>query len=306
MIESKIIRFSRLMLGTVQFGMPYGIANRTGQPSYELARDIVALAYDGGVNCLDTAAAYGSSEAVLGKALHELGLSGKISVVSKVPALPEECSSDRAARRFIEDTVHSSLRRLQIDRLDVCLFHRADDAHYMDALLGLRDRGMIGQVGISVDTPGEAIPILSGGTAAALQAPLNLLDKRMERAGVFAAVRRRRVLLFTRSAYLQGLILMPEGDVPQELQPVLPVRRALEQVAAEAGIGMAEMALRYPLSRPEVTSVVVGVEGLEQMRENLSLSAKGGLGPDLIERIEQLVPELPERCIRPSLWPART
>ncbi len=81
---------SRLMLGTVQFGMPYGVANRTGQPDAARVREILTVAADGGVNCLDTAALYGSSEETLGRALAELGLAGKMTVVTKTVALPAE------------------------------------------------------------------------------------------------------------------------------------------------------------------------------------------------------------------------
>ncbi|NCC93899.1 MAG: hypothetical protein EOM10_11550, partial [Opitutae bacterium] len=75
---------SRLMLGTVQFGLSYGIANRQGRPSYAVVRDILACAFEGGVNCLDTAAAYGESEELIGRALRELGLADRVIVVTKV------------------------------------------------------------------------------------------------------------------------------------------------------------------------------------------------------------------------------
>src|SRR5690349_2612636 len=82
------LELSQLMLGTVQFGMAYGIANKSGQPAYEEARDILAAAYEGGVNCLDTAASYGNSEATIGRALQELGLREQFAVVTKVPPVP--------------------------------------------------------------------------------------------------------------------------------------------------------------------------------------------------------------------------
>ena len=78
---------SMLTLGTVQFGLPYGIANTHGQPAYETARDIIACAVEGGVNVLDTAVSYGESEAVVGRALAELGIADRVLVVSKIPAM---------------------------------------------------------------------------------------------------------------------------------------------------------------------------------------------------------------------------
>jgi aryl-alcohol dehydrogenase-like predicted oxidoreductase len=83
-VQSEDLGLSRLMLGTVQFGLSYGIASRSGEPSYETARNILACAYDGGVNCLDTAPGYGISEEILGKAMAELGIADRVVVVSKV------------------------------------------------------------------------------------------------------------------------------------------------------------------------------------------------------------------------------
>ena len=96
----KEYHLSRLMLGTVQFGLPYGVANRTGQPSYAEVRAIMTAAIDGGVNCFDTAAAYGGSEEVLGRALQELGAADRVVVVTKVRSLtPAEQADDTLAAR---------------------------------------------------------------------------------------------------------------------------------------------------------------------------------------------------------------
>ena len=103
-------RLSQLMLGTVQFGMQYGIANTKGQPSYEDVRAILACAYEGGVNCLDTAAAYDQSEDIIGRALEELGLADRMIVVTKVPTIPADCGSRSAVERFVKDAATRSLQ----------------------------------------------------------------------------------------------------------------------------------------------------------------------------------------------------
>jgi len=296
--------FSRLTLGTAQFGMPYGIANRTGQPSYESARDIIACAHDGGVNCLDTAACYGVSEAVIGSALHELGLHDKMHIVTKVPAVPAGLDSAEAVEPYLDRALRSSLERLQLACLPLCLFHLAADAQYLDALTAFREKGLIRHVGVSVDTPEEAVAALEQGQTEALQVPFNLLDKRMEGAGVLETAQRRGVVVFARSVYLQGLILMPEDHVIPGLRDILPTRRALAAIAEDAGITLAEMAVRYSLSVPEISSVVIGVDNVEQMRETLELTAKGGLPADILGHIRAVVPDLEERLIRPHCWPA--
>ena len=296
-------RLSQLVLGTVQFGMQYGIANTKGQPSYEDVRAILACAFEGGVNCLDTSVAYGASEELIGRALQELGLTDRMVVVTKVQAIPPECESRQTVERWIRESVARSLKRLRMDVLPVCLFHKGTDSRYLDLLHDLKDKGLIRHVGVSCDArPGPAVALVSAGAAEALQVPANILDPRHIRSGVFADAQRRGVAVFVRSVYLQGLILMPERDVPAELQAVIPVRRKLEALAAEAGLGMAELALRYMLSQQGATCIITGVESLDQIRQNIALFSKGPLEANLVAAVVQAVPELPEWVVSPVLW----
>ena len=294
---------SRLMLGTVQLGMPYGIANRTGRPSYEQARDIIACAHEGGINCLDTAIAYGNSEEVIGRVLGELGLRDEFTIVTKLPALGEVEPDPAALRRRMEEQLRGSLARLGLDRLPVCLFHREEDFRAVEALLALRDRGLVERVGCSVMTPGVTEGIIAGGKAQALQVPTNLLDHRFTGAGLLQAAAAQGIAVFVRSVYLQGLVLMLEGNIPPELAVVIPVRRRLERLAAEAGITAAELALRYALTLPGVTSVVVGVETVEQMQDNIELCNRGSLEASLVEAVKAAVPDLGDDILMPNRWP---
>lgn len=128
------MEFSKITLGTVQFGLDYGIANTSGKPSYEKSRDIVARAYENGITSFDTAAAYGDSEKVLGQIFQELKLKDKVKVISKVPPVKELNLSLSEAERMINKSVETSLERLGVDQLAACLFHREEDFEYIDIL----------------------------------------------------------------------------------------------------------------------------------------------------------------------------
>lgn len=296
---------ARLTLGTVQFGMDYGIANAAGRVSREDVRQILADAHAAGVACLDTAAAYGESEAVLGWALRELRLGDAFRVVTKVPPVPEDCPAAEVDA-FVERSVLRSLERLGLERLAVCLFHREETLPHADALLRLRDRGLMEQVGWSVMTPGATAAILDSGQAAAVQVPASLLDRRFADAGLLARARRENVSVFVRSVYLQGLLLMPEASVPEALRAALPARRRLEAVARQAGMRLAELALRYALSLEGAPSVVVGVDSVAQMRENLRLAARGPLPPDVLAAAVDAAGErLPDDVLLPTRWPTQ-
>lgn len=295
---------SRMMLGTVQFGMPYGIANRTGQPDYSLVLDILRAAVDGGVNALDTAAAYGSSEEILGRALRELGFAPELFIVTKVrPLSPEELADPRLGAAAVEDSVAQSLRRLQLETLPAVLFHREADAVYNHVLHSLVERGLIRHAGVSCNNfPGPAGEFATSGLVSALQIPANILDRRHRTGGIFELAVERSIAIFIRSVYLQGLLVMPPEDIPPHLQAVLPFRQQLESLAQQAGLQLPELALRYMLAQPGITSLLTGVETLPQIRDNLALFARGPLPPDLVAAVDALPLDPPQLIITPSEW----
>ena len=299
-------KLSRLMLGTVQFGLPYGVANLAGQPGYDDVLAIVSAAIEGGVNCFDTAPSYGRSEEVLGRALHELGVVDRVVVVTKVKALTQdELADPRLVGVAIEQSVAESRRRLRVECLPIVLFHHETDAVHLDALERLKEKGWLRHVGVSCNNrPGPAAGFAALPVVRALQIPANILDRRHLQGGSLAAAAAHGVAVFVRSVYLQGLLLMPERAIPEPLRPIVPIRRRLAELAEAAGMTLAELALRYMLAQDGVTSVLTGVETVEQMRENVALFNRGPLSGDVREAVEAIVPDLPEAIMTPGLWSA--
>ena len=279
------MNFSRLMLGTVQFGLNYGIANTNGKPSYELAKDILKAAADNGITALDTAAAYGDSELVLGKAMAELGIADKMSVVSKVPPIPEGVDP----LEFIEKSVAASLERLRLPVLPLILFHRESDYRYLPEMQTLIDKGMILHAGVSLDSlpyapKAEEIDYI--------QVPCNVMDHRFDNA--FAADRQGHV--FIRSVYLQGMLVMPKERIP------FPELAAYREKLEAFGMPMQELCMRYLFSKPGPVSVLTGVDTVEQLQENVRMAALGPLPEDLLKAVQETVPMLDEQLIRPGNW----
>ena len=294
------LELSRFMLGTVQFGMPYGIANQSGQPSRETVRSILKVAHEGGVNCLDTAAAYGDSETVLGDALHELGLQKSFTVVTKVRATKDVAPQKIA--QHIEDSVVASLKNLRLETLPLCLFHGEADFAHIATLAKLRERGLVQRIGCSVVSTDAARAIVESPLCDALQIPANILDTRFERAGIPDLAKQKNIAVFARSVWLQGLLLMPEEAVPASLKSVVPIRRALEKVARQSEISFEQLAMGAMLAQPNIGAIVVGVETEEQMKRNLELMRTSKLSAEVLERARALVPALPEEVLSPVLW----
>jgi aryl-alcohol dehydrogenase-like predicted oxidoreductase len=295
-----MMNFSKIMLGTVQFGLNYGIANTDGKPSYEKSRDIVATAYENGISSFDTAAAYGDSEEVLGHIFAELKIKDKVNVVSKVAPLIEHKLSRYEVEKRINESVETSLKRLGIEQLAVCLFHREEDFEYIDIIRKLETQGLIAGSGVSLDSAEYCKEVLDNNIKF-LQVPYNILDKRFD--SFWPKAEAAGITIFTRSVYLQGLLLMPEANIIPHLQKVIPIRRELEKLAATSNMDMAELCMRYVLCNSAITSVLTGVDSNEQLKQNVELFNKGPLPGEILNKVKKIVPFLPEELIRPILWP---
>ncbi len=276
----------KLMLGTVQFGLDYGIANKGGQVTYAEVLKILEYAYASGIRYLDTAAAYGNSETVLGNALAELGLDGKFKIVTKISPVPD----DADAGQFINDCLQKSLEKLRLERVYGCLFHREDDMRYQSHLEDAKGRGLIENCGVSVDSTktqsvSESFDIV--------QMPFNILDTRFEM--LFG----KRFKIHARSAYLQGLLLT---EVPEKLREIISFKNRFEKIRQELGVPGKEFYLRYNLSRPEIDRVLIGVDSLEQLKENIDIARHGVFDHETMWKIAQERTPLPEYLIRPTLW----
>ena len=171
----------KLAIGTVQFGLDYGISNAGGRTSQDEAQRILNLAKGSGIDTLDTAAAYGDSEQVLGR----IGVAGW-KVVSKVPPLPNDEVNGKA---WVLDHVRRSLDRLRIERLDGLLLHNAADllkAQGRDIAAGLQEakaEGLVGKAGYSIYSPQSLTELIEVMSPDLVQAPFNVLDQRLASSG---------------------------------------------------------------------------------------------------------------------------
>jgi aryl-alcohol dehydrogenase-like predicted oxidoreductase len=283
--------------------MDYGIANRLGRPAYESVCRILEKAFQEGVNAMDTARAYGESEAVLGRALKELGLKDEAFVSSKVRWIKGEVEPlPAAANHFVRESVTCSLQSLGLEFLPLCLLHRPDDLPYLDSLLRLKDEGLVRYAGISVYHPEQALQAISTPGIDAIQCPTSVLDQRLVRAGVFRKASERGVGIFARSLFLQGLIALPEEDVPKDRAAVTPIVTRLAKLADKLNLSLDELATRFVSSLAEVTGCVVGMETVEQLESNLQAFQKQDLPQEVMEEIRLEVSELPLAILDPSRW----
>lgn len=295
---------SRFTLGTVQFGLPYGIANRTGQPSYEEVRAMIARAWERGVSVLDTASAYGESEQTIGRALADLELLERMRVVTKVAPLPAGLAPADAAKR-IEESVVQSLRRLHLETVPLALIHHERNIEYIDGLLALKDRGLIQAAGVSFVRPLAAQRALGTPGVQGWQITASLLDRRFTDRGIASAARGRGIAVFARSIYLQGLLLMDDAATPPHLTDVAGPRRRIREIASAHGLTLQELAIRGVLALPGIQSLVMGVDTLAQLDQNLDIVDAGPPPAGALAELQAYRPELADDLLQPSDWEQR-
>ncbi len=285
---------ARLALGTVQFGLRYGVANTAGQVAPEEAARILAQAHEAGVDTLDTAIAYGDSETVLGAA-SAVGW----NIVTKLPPLPEGCAGVEA---WVRDELRASLGRLGVPSVDAVLLHRPADLlgpsgpALRVALDGLRQDGLARLTGMSVYSPDELDALAHLGPHGLVQLPYNALDGRWRQGGWLARLRGEGTEIHARSAFLQGLLLMPPGRRPDWFRQWQQLWDAWDAWIGACGKPPLAACLGHALSAPEIDRVVVGVDSLAQWREVLEAAA--GTPEPAPAHVSTLDPAL----LNPAAW----
>lgn len=262
---------SRLAIGTVQFGMQYGVANQSGIVDLQGLKAILDRAASAGLDTLDTAISYGNSEYRLGEA----GISSWM-VVSKLPAAPEGAVD---IFHWSRGQVLGSLNRLRIQQLEALLLHHPADLlrgtgrDYIDALQALKSEGLIRAAGISIYDPSELNEIWPLWQPDIVQAPFNVLDRRLLQSGWLQKLIDHGVRVHTRSAFLQGLLLMPPQRRPAYFARWQPVLDRWVAFCNENQQSQLETALRFVQSYPGIERVVVGVDSLSHLEQLLSMFA---------------------------------
>ena len=256
---------NRISLGTVQFGLPYGIANQVGQISRAEARSMLRQAFTHKIDTIDTAITYGESETCLGEA----GVKD-FKIITKLPAIPDGCLR---INEWVEKQLVESLCRLDTNKIYGFLLHRPEQllglngrALY-EALERLKRKGMVEKIGISIYSPSELESLTNNFYFDLIQAPFNLIDQRLFSTGWMRRLKDSGVEIHTRSTFLQGLLLMNHADIPKEFVRWSGIFKSWHQWLEENNVSALSASLAFTYSFPEIDRVVVGADSQNQLLE---------------------------------------
>jgi aryl-alcohol dehydrogenase-like predicted oxidoreductase len=304
------MQISRLTLGTAQLGSPYGIANMEGKLSADRVRQILRTALDNGISCFDTAPAYGNAEEEIGSFLSDLhNYPKKPVIITKLPPVNKmvQESDHTDIYSLISHAVNKSTDHLHIKQIPIYLLHRTSDiyAHHglvMEVLLDLKNKGLLGVLGVSVYTPEEVEATLNAGVFGAIQVPINIFDHRLLNNGLLKELKRKNYIILARSVFLQGLFFIDPSALPPELSSAQKSLELLQNLAARWNLDMAKLALLFVRDVEAITSIIIGAETPNQILRNVEIMDSPPLPQQLRDEILSIFAGLPTELINPSMW----
>lgn len=270
----------RVILGTAQLGFRYGIANTSGQPSIEEAKNILRSASSHGIIKLDTAVAYGSSQEVLGK-IHD----SRFGLMSKWGDHPSELST--------------TLELLKTEKLETWMAHRSKiilkNPEFWKSMLIQKDSGLVGAIGVSVYRISEVEALLEADIVPdVIQLPINILSH--EETESILRIRRLGISIHARSIFLQGLFLCNPKSLDSFFDPVKPWLSAFSERFPTIP-SKVQALIREVLDKPSVDFVVLGAESASQIEDWFDSSNFTD------EQLPEIPGNLPEEILNPSMWP---
>ena len=283
----------KLIIGTAQMGLDYGINNAEGKIEEVKSFEILDAAFSLGLRELDTAELYGTAHEVIKK--YHLSRENSFRVNTKF-------SHGRVVYGE-ELPIENMCIDLGVEKINCVLFHT-----YKDFLLNrdnlnvfsvAKEKGILKHVGVSIHSNEEALALCSEDDIDVVQLPLNLLNNKKRKEGVLTSLEESGKVIQTRSVFLQGMFFMTkfsENNVSKNLKmAILDVQR----IAQKEGLSIEQLAMSYVFSQPEVNKVVVGVDNWNQLKRNIDGISK------LSEKTCTSVEEIPlgdDRYLNPALW----
>lgn len=287
----------KLILGTVQMGLNYGVNNPSGKISTRDAIDILEYAYDNGIRLLDTAEVYGNAHEVIG-AYHRAHPLYKFGIVTKIPAGIQNVDVKSRVEEYLDD--------LYVDRIELLMYHNFD-AFLNHGIIHcnieeIKSLGLISKMGVSLYTNSQIETLLlCENPIDTIQLPYNLLDNYYQRGEIMKKIRSAGISIHTRSPFLQGLLFMDKESEESVYRSLRPYIAELEIIANDAELTLYELALQYSYYNNLSDAVITGVDSLNQLRLNLSAVSQKLIDTEIERRINNIAVSNVDH-LNPSLW----
>ncbi len=289
-------KFSKLALGTVQLGLEYGVANSSGKPDKNSAKEILEYLVNAGINTFDTALAYGESQKILGEVLKK----EDIHIISKLSSNDFIYKTKESINSILDDLKRDSITGIMLHDSDLILNW---SNKYTDIIKSLKEQNIINYFGISIYEEIEFEKAKDIKEIDIIQIPFNILDNRAIKNNWLKDARERNILLFIRSVYLQGLLFLYPNKIPNNLKESKSYMDKLNHIAQTHQLSIPQLALSFVESVAHKEVILFGCENLQQAKSNIKeYESIKLLDNNTIEAILEIIDSVPQNIINPSKW----
>ena len=282
-----------IILGTVQFGLNYGINNTRGKISIQEVHRILDFAYYKGITTLDTATGYGDSEEIIGNYLVS-NPNKKFDLITKV----------NSSEISLEKQLYKSLQKLKVDKVEVLMLHSFDLYEKFKSQLNTfcqKNKGkLFNELGVSVYTNEELGVISLDPIIDRIQTPFNLLDNELKRGDTYTEIKSKGKVIDTRSVFLQGLFFKKIEELPTNLNKLRKPLERLKKIAESKSLTIEKLAIGYAFSMNFIDNVLIGVDSLDQLKDNLNVISNS-LSMEIVDEIHRISIQ-DDNLLNPSLW----
>ncbi len=293
MIPEKNKLLEKIILGTVQLGLDYGINNTSGKISDNEIASILEIAVKNNLLFLDTAQAYGDSETRLGNYI--LNSNQNWKVVTKITKQNIE---------RLTDSVIESCSRLNLKKLYGILYH--DFLSYKEhpesysELEKLQNKGVVEKIGFSLYHPEELEYLFENKVNFnIIQIPYNVFDQRFEK--YFEELYKRNISIHIRSVFLQGLIFSDTEKLHPFFEGFKSKLEKLNRISTLYDTPKDILCILFALQNKHISNVVMGVDNSKQFADNLETTSNYFLTDEIIQSLKELN-ETNNNYILPYLW----
>lgn len=286
----------KLCLGTVQFGLNYGIENKKIEKQ-EIEK-IFETALENNIIYLDTAQAYGDAEEIIGN----FSKRKEFKIISKLSSTSLKNFRDIEE---LEKIIQNSLENLKVSKLDAILLHNTNDIkniEFIENLSKLNKKGYFKNLGVSIYTPDEAEEILKNEKIKYIQVPYNILDTRLDKINFFKRAHKSDKVIFVRSAFLQGTLLKEHSRYPDYLEELKVYDDLLNEEVKKLEVNKVSFLLNFLKLNKNIDYIVFGIEDYNQLLEIIKYYKNEELNNYDFYKLREKFKNIPEKILNPSLW----
>tara|TARA_B100001250_G_C19811610_1_gene795949 strand:+ start:626 stop:1498 length:873 start_codon:yes stop_codon:yes gene_type:complete len=289
------LKANKIILGTVQFGLNYGINNKKGIPSKNEIFKIFNYAFDNKIRILDSAEVYGNSHSLIGE-FHTENPTKVFDIITKIP---------KGFDGDFKKKIDNYLSELKVNSLKSIFFHSYSDIKKNNVTLKdmvyLKNLGIVESIGVSVYNDFEILDSLNYDEIDIIQMPFNLFDNSSIKNNLMNKIKEKGKIIHSRSVFLQGLFFVDikktKNKVALKLTKELNI---IKSISKKYKISIAELAINYCNFNQKIDHILIGVDNLNHLKENLNF-LNNEISSDLINQIDNIKIKDP-KLLNPSLW----